>query len=304
MARGGVTVKFLADFGKFIGEVAKGERSLADFGDALDSVAKDGDRAAEKLERSFSDTARAVNRATDDLDNVKGKAGAVGSEVGQEFSQNFGEAVRSGDPFGAILETGTSLGPAFGAAGVALAAAFGIGKAIADDITAQAERLREAGRTAWEALRDGMLDAAEQKVQLTAALGVDNLEDALDRIAELAADTGLEASDIAAYIATGVDPAGRVAAALERAAEAQERARASQDAARGNFTAEELAAANIADARERSLAALERGNDLLRLEREIEDGITNELRRQQEIRWATPGYGEAYANSAQGRYRP
>jgi urease accessory protein UreF len=114
----------------------------------------------------------------------------------------------------------------------------------------------------------------------------------------------VEASAIAAYIANGVDPAGKVAAALERGADAEERAKAVRDGSWQSLDRAEVSALAIAEARERNVTALERGNELLRLEKDIESGITNELRKQQEIRWATPAYGAGYANSDSARYRP
>lgn len=305
-----VKIPFIADVSGFLRGTRDLERGLDDVGDSLDEFARDSERATEKAEKSFRELAAAADKAgreTSDSLRKGVKSGGLadaGRETGAEFTQNFAEGVKSGDPAGVIVETLANAGGIFGPAGLAVAGLFGIGAALVADVAAQAERLREAGRTAWEALRDGMLDAAEQKVQLTAALGVDNLEDALDKIAGLARATGVAAGDIAAYIATGVDPAGRVAAALERGADAQARAKATRDGAWASLSAEESAAVQIADARERNVSALERGNELLAIEREIEDGITNELRRQQEIRWANPSYGAAYANSDSGRYRP
>jgi hypothetical protein len=307
MARG-IRIPFIADVSSFIRGTRDVERSLDDVGDSLDEFARDSERATEKAERSFRELQTAARKAgteTGDALRNGSRAGMAdaGREAGAEFTQNFAEGVKAGDPAGVLVETIANAGGIFGAAGLAVAGLFGIGAALVADVAEQAERLREAGRTAWEALRDGMLDAAEQKVQLTAALGVDTLEEALDKVARLAGDTGLAAADIAAYIANGVDPAGKVAAALQAAADAEARAKATRDGSWQSLSREETAALSIATARERNVTALERGNDLLRIEAAITDGITNSLRIQQELRWADPTYGAAYARSAEGRYR-
>lgn len=293
-----LVLRYVADARDFI-------RPTQQATDALDDQAREAaalERALGKLDAQYADTGRAADRAADDLRASSGKVGEVGREAGAEFSQNFGESVRSGDPAGALIETITNAGGMFGPAGLAVAGLFGIGAALVKDVQDQAARLREAGRSAWEAMQDGVLDAAESKVQLTAALGVDDWEAAVDRLAEQAAELGVGAREYAAYLQSGVDPAGRIAAALEAGERAQARARGDRDAAQASLSAQESAAANLATYRERYTSALERGNQLLVREQAIMDGILNTARQTQEARWADPLYGAAYARS--GGYRP
>lgn len=305
----GIKVPFIAEVSQFLRGTRNVEEALEDVGDSLDDFANDAERATERAERSFRDLQRAADKAGRDTTAAlrKGSKSGIadaGRETGAEFTQNFAEGVKSGDPAGVIIETVANAGSLFGPVGLAVAGAFGIGAALVGDIQAQTERLRAAGVTAWEALRDGILDAAEQKIQLTSAMGVDTLEEALDKIAQLAKDTGLNASDIAAYISTGIDPAGKVAAALERGAEAEARAAASRDGSWVSLGKEETAAVAIADARERNVAAIDRGNSLLATERDIERGINDALREQERIRASmpgAPGYGVVAAPT--GRYR-
>jgi methyl-accepting chemotaxis protein len=285
-ARGkGIVLDFIANVSPFRRGTKEAENALDDFGDSLTEVAKDGDKAAEKLERSFKDTARAVNRVSDDVRTQGTKVSDVGSEIGQEFSQNFGEAVRSGNPAEAITETFTSLGPAFGVAGLAVAAGAGIVNGVIQGIAEAKARLAKAGLDMYEALQDGFLDAAEKKIQLTAALGVDEYEAALDKIARLAKETGIGTQEIARYLQDGTDPAGRIATALERADAARQRVQAGSWGTVDNAA---LAAAGIADARERYVEAQRRGVELTKTDLAVQEGITAELRKQRDLVNTTP----------------
>lgn len=281
----GVVLDFIANVTPFRRGTQQAEDALDDFGDSLTQVARDGDQAADKLERSFKDTARAVNQVGDNVRAEGSKIGTVGSEIGEEFSQNFGEAVRSGNPAEAITETFTSLGPAFGIAGLAVAAGAGIVNGVLQGIADAKERLRKAGLDMYEALQDGFLDAAEKKIQLTAALGVDEYEDALDKVARLASETGVSTREIAQYLQDGTDPAGRIATALERADAARARVQAGSWGTVDNAA---LAAQAIADARENYVEAQRRGIELTQLDLQVQEAITAELRKQRDIVNTTP----------------
>jgi ABC-type transporter Mla subunit MlaD len=280
----GIIVDLVANANPFRRGTKQAEDALEDFGDSLDQVARDGDKAAEKLERSFKDTARAVNNVGDDV-RRNSNLGSVGAEIGEEFSQNFGEAVRSGNPAEAITETFTSLGPAFGVAGLAVAAGAGIVNGVIQGIQQAKDRLKDAGNELYRALEDGFLDAAERKIQLTAALGVDEYEDALDKIARLASETGVSTREIAAYLQDGTDPSGRIAAAMERVEAAQRKAQAGSWE---NVDKATVSANEIADARERYLEAQRRGSQLLATDLQVQEGITAELRKQRDLVNSTP----------------
>lgn len=307
----GIVIDLVANTREFITGTRKAGDSLDDFSDDLTQVARDGDRAGEKLEQSFKDVADVVNRTGDEVASAgKAKIGGAGAEIGQEFSQNFGEAVRSGNPAGAILETVTSLGPAFGLAGIALAAGAGIANSVIQGIKDAEERLRKAGSDMWEALQDGILDAKERQQGLVSALGVDDLEGALDKIAKLAADTGIPIAALADYLTTGVDPSGKIAAALGKAADATARANANRDAGQVTVSNEVLAAQEIADARERYEASQRRGLELITREEAVARGINGEIERRIQLqavllaRWQDPAYQAAYARSGDNRDRP
>lgn len=157
---------------------------------------RDMDRAFDKSSTTASGWARDVDRAgTDAADGLSGsraRFGEVGGEIGAEFTENIGEAFRSGDYAGALTETFTSLAPALGAIGLGVGAAIGIGKGILDSVNADKERVKQAGRELFEAARDGMLEASEREQALQGALGVDNLSDALDEVNRRAAELNLD----------------------------------------------------------------------------------------------------------------
>jgi hypothetical protein len=228
VARGkGIEVPITADTKGFIKGTKQAEDTLEDFGDSLDAVAKDGTTAAERLDRafadvdfkiaaleaeqaatkiegSFKDAARAVGVSTDKIKaDSKSSFKTVGAEAGQEFSQNFGEAIRSGNPAEAIVETVTSLSGALGGVGLALAGAFGIGAAIVSEIEKQNTRVREAATGLFNAARQGAIDAAAKEDFVNTILGTESWADALRKLAPLARTAGVSIGEVVQEIETG-----------------------------------------------------------------------------------------------------
>jgi hypothetical protein len=196
------------------------ERELDD----ADRAFRDSGRAADRWSRDVRD---AGDDAATGLRRGKGRFGAVGAEVGEEFSQNFGEAVRSGNPLGAVFETATSLGPALGLAGLAAAAGAGIVSAVVSGIKANEQRIKDAGASLYDAMQDGMLDQAEKDDLLTQVLGVDNVPEAMRKVSRISRELGVKASDVFAEIISGGsaqtaidDYMKQIEAGIERAAQA------------------------------------------------------------------------------------
>ncbi len=119
------------------------EKELDKVADALDDVARDGDDAAEKLERSFRDMAQGASKATrdirDDTDrNMRGLSDdskASLRELGDEAKQNAAETFSSFDGSAQSFADGlqgtlggivSSLGPAGALAGALGAIAIGL----------------------------------------------------------------------------------------------------------------------------------------------------------------------------------
>jgi hypothetical protein len=215
----GVVVDLIANVADFIRGTDKVDTALAEVSDSLDTVARDGEQAAEKLERSFSEAARKID--DDTSKNLKsGKMKDVGSEVGSEFAQNFGEAVRGGNPAQAITETVTSLGPAFGLAGVAAAAGAGLVLSFINGAAERAAEVKAMAAGLYEAYRDGFLDAAEKETLLIDALGVDSIDEAYRQIASMARSTGVSSNDLIRIIEGGVTDADELNSIVQAARDA------------------------------------------------------------------------------------
>lgn len=128
--------RFLTDTSSF--ETAPAQRELEDLAD-------ESERTARRIDDSFDRVKRSADSSLDDLgSSTKGKAREAGAEVGAEFTENMGEAFRSGDIGGLVTESLTSLAPALGAAGIGI----GIGAALISNMVAgikeQKQKLTEA----------------------------------------------------------------------------------------------------------------------------------------------------------------
>lgn len=98
-----IKIDFLAQATKFLRETDRVESALDDVADSVDEMSRDGDRGAERLERSFReianearDTGRVIDREIGDV-GPRGfrRLGDAGAEVGGELRQNLGETISS-----------------------------------------------------------------------------------------------------------------------------------------------------------------------------------------------------------------
>lgn len=171
------------------------EAELSDVDDAF----RDSSRAADRWSRDVRDA------ADDAADGIRrdGRFADVGREVGDEFSENIGEAFRSGDYVGALTETFTSLGPSLGKIGLGIGAAIGVGAAIVANIQARQEEIRQMGRTIFDALQDGYMEQAEKENLLTEAFGTDDLDEAYRLLAKRAKGLGVKTGDLFKEITSG-----------------------------------------------------------------------------------------------------
>jgi len=282
MARKGIVLDFIANVSPFRRGTKEAQAALDAFGDSLTDVARDGAKAGERLETSFRDAAQAVNRSSDQM---KAQAGTsfrdIGTEAGAEFSQNFGEAIRSGNPADAIVETVTSLGGALGGVGLVLAGAFGIGAAIAGEIEKAKERVRTASNGLFDAARQGAIDAAAKEDFVNAILGTDSWAESLRKLAPLARAAGVPIGDVVAEIESG----GRAATGLDRALDA---AKARADLLGASNGPQQVAAAlgpagkaaqELAGFYSAGADALAQQNELLRPQRDIALNSIREVER-------------------------
>lgn len=156
----GIVINFLSDVRDFLRGTENVEDALDDVADSLEGVAKDGDKAAEKLSDSFRDNIKEVSRAAreagdgigSDLNKGFKKAGEGAEALSENSKSNAKEVAASfdgsiesiADGFqGLAAEAFEGFGPAGLAAGALVAAGIGLA-------TAEIQRNEEAAKLAKE----------------------------------------------------------------------------------------------------------------------------------------------------------
>lgn len=203
MARdGSVLVKFLADTLGF-------RRGTDDMARALDDAARTTERDTEHMARAFRDAGQKIDRSTKDVgQGTKRNMKDAGKEAGGEFIQNMGEGIGSGAPNlqDTILGTIGGIAPALGAAGVGVAIGATAALGIIQGISEQQKKVKQAATDLFDAMRQGIVDAAAKENLLEQALGVDNMYDAIAKATEQANKLGVPVKDVLTYL----ESAGRV----------------------------------------------------------------------------------------------
>jgi hypothetical protein len=223
----GIRINFLSDVKDFLRGTKDVEKELEEVADSLDDVAKDGDKATEKLEKGFKEMAREASKAGKDAQDGLGKGFKGAAREGEtaattikdEFKSNLSEVTSSFD--GSVESMGdlvqgtlgglvSDLGPTGLVLGAAGAAAVGLVIKAFEDAGLSAEEFRakvsELAGELIEAGEDGKLSSgfiSEQLKELALASeeGADNLK----LLKELANDSGQEFSDLAEIFAGNVD---------------------------------------------------------------------------------------------------
>jgi len=223
MARG-IQIPFTLDVREWRRGIRVVEVDLDGLADELRDLEKAGDQAEKALEDNFRDIGRAAERAGQDVSTgmgrgMKGRLGSVGAEVGDEFVESWGEAVRSGDLSGAVTETvsnaamiGMAAGPVGAAVGIGVSALVGI---ITAQFQARKQQFEEAvaglvsinweplvveaglaGQRLVDAVTGPFRTAELDEGRIAAALNVDEPAKAWERIGQLVEDTGLSVSTV------------------------------------------------------------------------------------------------------------
>lgn len=197
MARdGSVLVKFLADTLGF-------RRGTDDMTRALDDAAHATEQDTEHMARAFRDAGQKIDRTTRDIGTgTKLTMKDAGKEAGGEFVQNMGEGIGSGQAnlTDTVLGTVGGIAPALGAAGVAVAIGATAALGIIQGINEQQAKVKKAASDLFEAMRQGIVDAATKESLLEQALGVDNMYDAIGKATEQARKLGVPVKDVLAYL--------------------------------------------------------------------------------------------------------
>jgi hypothetical protein len=223
----GIRINFLSDVKDFLRGTKDVEKELDEVADSLDDVAKDGDKATEKLEKSFKDMAKEASKAGKDAQDGLGKGfkGAAregetaAKEIKDEFKSNLSEVTSSFD--GSVESMGdlvqgtlgglvSNLGPTGLVLGAAGAAAVGLVIKAFEDGQLTAEEFRakvsELASELIEAGEDGNVSYGYISDQLKEfALATDDGALSLESIKKMAEDSGVEFSDLAEALAGNVD---------------------------------------------------------------------------------------------------
>lgn len=196
----GLTLDIAANTRDFQKGTKDVEGALDKVADALDDVSRDGDKAGEKLERSFSDAQRDISRSSKKIGtdlSKEVKHGTDGAKEGlddfkQEANQTARESAASFDGSAssivdAFQETAANafggFGPAGALAGIAAAAGIGlVGKAFAD-ASVDAEKLKEKTKTTFDQMIESKSEFIGQDIILT------NLHELISDTEELAKAT-------------------------------------------------------------------------------------------------------------------
>lgn len=234
---GGIVIPLSADPRKLIRGLKLSQDEFESLQDELRDVERAGDRMEDALEDNFRDTARAAERygrdTADEFGNETSKIGGIGAEVADEFSENFGEAIRSGNPADLVLETFTSLGPALGALGLGAAVVAGIVKEVVESGAEAKARIQEAtkelflsaaeaeeqGKITQRAFVNGIISEAQATASLIAATGAEDLQGAMIVLQEEAARTGVEVDTVALAFLGNKDAIDEINAAIAKTSE-------------------------------------------------------------------------------------
>ena len=246
MARG-IQIPFTLDVRQWRKGIRTVELDLDDLGDEFRDLERDAERSMDDIEDSFKNVGRAAKRAGDDIEdglgsgltdsggNLKTAAGALAGEVVDEFVENWGEAVRSGDYASAFRETLSQLGQIGGAIGGPVGAIAGgavaLGLTTAFDAamrsSQEAARIREAIRVAMAGASDqateevgyqsgkeylaglnrALMETATRQGTLQDVYGVDNFVDALKAAQDEADNLGVSSQLVQDIYAGTVDQA-------------------------------------------------------------------------------------------------
>lgn len=214
----------LANTRQFVSEMKKSGASVEDISAALDDMARDGDQATEKLERSFKDLASEASttgkKIGTDLDDGfdRAKRGAQdfkdeARDTAREAAASFdGSAESIGETFQEVAANALGgFGPLGAAAGVAIAAGIGVGMSALEKFNTAVEESREAAFDLATDVTD-RLDFAAAVESWTGS--IERFQQAQD----IARVTGRDVVDVIKDLATGGDDLAGLREAFEESA--------------------------------------------------------------------------------------
>jgi hypothetical protein len=208
-----VVVRFLSETRDFL-------RGTDQIAAAYDEMARDADRAADAGEDAARDTARAWDRAADkmrrDVDRssraMRNDLADTGREAGDEFAQNLGESISSGDLSGLVSGTLGGLAGTLGKTGpiaLGLAAVGGVAAGVWTAMQEGAEKSAAAAQTAFDQLRAGADNEAKLQSVLEQRFG--SVVEGMERVNEYSELTGISTERIYDALVKGGPAAKRLA---------------------------------------------------------------------------------------------
>jgi predicted nucleic acid-binding Zn-ribbon protein len=247
-----ISFEFLADVSNFLRETKKVEVSVDDLADAFVQTTSDSDELERKLaqamraskqdvdtlERAVKDVGKASDTVADsaahDFSRIGDEAADAGREVGDEFKQNLGESLSSGDLSGLLSDTlgglvGSLSGPiGIAAAGVAGAAAL-VFNAVKQSWEETQQAISDSASSLWSTT---LAQLGDQIGQVTAQVSATVLvqqelsrlwQDSPDNMAKLVEQAellGINSNDVLPARAGDAQAIGRVNAALRQSEQA------------------------------------------------------------------------------------
>lgn len=176
-----ISIEFVADVAQYLRETKKLEVSTEDIADALVATSnsaddlerklsramKDAERDTEGLERAIKDLPKASDDAARDIDKdmskVEDSMADAGKESAQEFKQNLGESLASGDITSIIQDTAGGLVSGLSGPLAAAAAVLAGGAALAfGQMQKTAEQAAQLSETFLEKMRSNLTTAKEE----------------------------------------------------------------------------------------------------------------------------------------------
>lgn len=255
-----LVVRFLSDVKGFLNGTDRMEEALRD-------VARDEERLADAGEDSARRLTRAYDRAADEMVRDQRRAhrdvregfADTGKEAGQEFTQNLGEAISSGDVSGLLGDTAGGLAATFGATGkvgAAFAALAGVAAVTWAAIQQDAEKTKEVALAAF----DSITTQADKRARLNSALEAQygSVMEGLEAIQKMSDSTGIDVERIKDAFAAGGPEARKMAEQAERIKEALAYGARGRGIAGGPTQADVTLAGDLADDLNRAADATER----------------------------------------------
>lgn len=246
MANKPISIEFIADVSKYLRDVKKMDVATEDIADALVAVTnssddlerklgkamKDAEKDTESLERAIKDlpdaTGKAAREGKADFDKLGDSAAEAGAEVGDEFKQNLGESLSSGDLSSLVTDTlGGLVGSLKGPVGLAAAGIAGVAAVAFNQIKKNWEDTQQAileqTESMWSTVMDsiaGTIGGAFAKVNKETLIVTElhrlwqDEPEGMQKLVESAEELGISAWDITRARAGDEDAIKRVNEAM------------------------------------------------------------------------------------------